>query len=115
MISNPDVLICLHLLGKVPKQFLSSFLILSSTYGNHFAISPQGHVGGGNLCKLSCYEVEVGPCGICCMLLALSDSEVEVCFDLMIIILYLHKDIVCFCFVTLDLAVEAIDFNCSMM
>jgi hypothetical protein len=76
MISDPDGLICLHLLGEVSKQFLSSFLVLSGAYGNRFDVSPQGYVGGGNLCKLSCREVEVGSCSICCMPLGLSDSEV---------------------------------------
>jgi hypothetical protein len=72
-------------------------------------------VGSGNLCQLGCCEVEVGSCSIYCMLLGLGDSEVQICLDLMIIVLHLHKDLVCFCFVALDLAVEAIDFNCSMM
>jgi hypothetical protein len=115
MISDPDILICLYLLGEVPKQFLSSFLILSGAYGNCFDISPQGHMGSSNLCKLSCREVEVGSCSICYVLLGLSDCEVQVWFDLVIIILYLHKDVVCFCFITLDLAAETVDFNCGMM
>jgi hypothetical protein len=115
MISDPDILICLHLLGEVLKQFLSSVLILSSAYSNHFDISPQGHMGSGNLCKLSCHEVEVGACSICCILLGLSNGEVQIQFNLAIIILHLHKDAVCFCFITLDLAVETIDFNCSMI
>jgi hypothetical protein len=74
MVSNPEVLICHHLLGEFLKQCLSSFLILSGAYGNYFAMSPQGHVGGGNLCKLSYCDVEVGSCHICCMLLGLSDG-----------------------------------------
>jgi hypothetical protein len=115
MISNLDVLICLYLLGKVPKQLLSSFLILSSAYSNCCDMSPQGHVGSSNLCKLSCHEVEVGSYSICCMLLGLSNSEVQVRLDLAIIILYLHKHAVCFCWITLDLAVEAVDFHYSMM
>jgi hypothetical protein len=72
MISNPDILIYLYLLGKVPKQFLSLFHILGGAYGNHFDMPPQGHVGSGNLCKLSCYEVKVGSYSICCILLGLS-------------------------------------------
>jgi hypothetical protein len=48
------------------------------------------------------------------MLLGLGDSEVQIRLDLMIIVLYLHKDLVCLCFVTLDLAAEAVDFNYSM-
>jgi hypothetical protein len=115
MISDPDILICLHLLGEVPKQFLSSFLMLSSAYGNRVDMSPQGHVGGGNLCKLSCHEVEVGSCSVCYMLLGVSDGEVQVRFDLVIIILHLHQDVVCFCIIALDLAAETIDFNCTMM
>jgi hypothetical protein len=115
MISDPDVLICLHLLSEVPKQFLSSFLILSGAYGNCFDVSPQGHVGGGNLCKLSCRDVEVGSCSICWVLLGLSDGEVQVPFDHVIIVLHLHKHAVCFCFVALDLAAETVDFNCGMM
>jgi hypothetical protein len=115
IISDPDILICLHLLGKVLKQFLSSFLVLSGAYGNRFDMSPQGHVGGGNLCKLCCCEVEVASYSICCMLLGLSDGEVQVRFDLVIIVLHLHKDAVCFCFLALDLAAETVDFNCGMM
>jgi hypothetical protein len=115
MISNPDVLICLYLLGEVPKQFLSSFLILSSAYSNCCDMSPQGHVGGSNLCKLSCREVEVGSYSICYMLLGLSNGEVQVRLDLAIIILYLHKHAVCFCCITLDLAVETVDFHCGIM
>jgi hypothetical protein len=115
MISDPDILICLHLLCKVLKQLLSSFLIFSRTDSNHFDISPQGHVGSSNLCKLSCCEVEVGLCSICCMLLGLGNSKVQIRLNLTIIILHLHKDLVCFCFIAFDLAAEAIDFNCSMM
>jgi hypothetical protein len=90
---------------------LSSFLVLSSAYGNHFDMSPQGNVGSGNLCELSCCEVEVGSCSICCMLLGLGNSEVHICFDLAVIILHLHQDMVYFHFVALDLAAEAVDFN----
>jgi hypothetical protein len=115
MISNLDIFIYLYLLGEVLKEFLSSFLILSSAYGNHFDMSPQGYVGSGNLCKLCCCEVKVGSYSICCMLLGLSNSKVQVQFDLAIIILYLHKDMVCFCFITLDLATETVDFNCSII
>jgi hypothetical protein len=115
MVSDPDILICLHLLGEVPKQFLSSFLILSSAYSDHFDMSPQGYVGSGNLCKLSCYEVEVVSCSICCMLLGLSNGDIQVQFNLVIIIFYLYEDAVCFCLITLDLAAETIDFNCGIM
>jgi hypothetical protein len=78
MISDPDILICLHLLGEVLKQLLSLFLILSITYGNHFDMSPQGYVGGSNLGKLSYCKVKVGSYSICYMLLGLSDCEVQV-------------------------------------
>jgi hypothetical protein len=56
----------------------------------------------------------MGSGSICCILLGLGDSKVQIHFDLMIIILYLHKDPVCLCLIALDLAVEAVDFNCSM-
>jgi hypothetical protein len=72
-------------------------------------------MSGSNLCKLSCREVKVGSCSICCMLLHLSDCEVYIRFDLVIIVLHLHKYAVYFCFITLDLAVKTIDFDCSMM
>jgi hypothetical protein len=78
-------------------------------------MSPQGHVGSGNLCKLGCREVKVGSCSIYSMLLGLSDCEVYVQFELVIIVLYLYKYIVCLCFIALDLAAETIDFDCSMM
>jgi hypothetical protein len=78
MISDLDILIYLYLLGKVLEQLLSSFLILQSAYGNHFNMSPQGHMGSGNLCKLSYHEVEVGSCSICYMLLGLSNSKVQI-------------------------------------
>jgi hypothetical protein len=32
-----------------------------------------------------------------------------------IIVLHLRTYAVCFCFITLDLAVETVDFDCSMM
>jgi hypothetical protein len=115
MISDPDISTCLHLLGKVLKQFLSSFFILSSAYGNCFNMPPQGHVGSGNLCKLSCCEVEVGSYSICCVLLGLSNGMVQVQFNLAIIISYLNKDVVSFCFITLDMAAETVDFNSGMM
>jgi hypothetical protein len=72
-------------------------------------------MGGSNLHKLTCCEVEVGSCSICWILLTLGNSEVQIHLNLTIIVLYLHKDPVCLCFITLDLTVEAIDFNCSMI
>jgi hypothetical protein len=56
----------------------------------------------------------VGACGICSILLGLCNSEIEVCFNLVVISLHLHKDVISFAFIPLDLATEAVDFICSM-
>jgi hypothetical protein len=109
MLRDLDISICLYLLGEVPKQFLSLFLVLYSTYANCFNMSPEGHVGGSNLYTLSYCEVEVGSYSICCILLGLSNSKVQVQFDLVIIILHLYKYVVCFYFIILDLAAETVD------
>jgi hypothetical protein len=77
-------------------------------------MSLEGHVCGSYLHKLSGSYVEVGAYGICSMLLGLRNGEIEVCFDLVLIGLHLHKDVISFAFVSLDLATEAVDFICSM-
>jgi hypothetical protein len=57
----------------------------------------------------------VGTCGVCSMLLGLRNGKIEVCFDLVVIGLHLHKDTISFGFVSLDLAAEVVDFICSMV
>jgi hypothetical protein len=48
------------------------------------------------------------------MLLGLHNGEIEVRFDLVVNSLHLHKDMMSFTFVSLDLAMQAVDFICSM-
>jgi hypothetical protein len=48
------------------------------------------------------------------MLLGLRNGEIKVHLDFVVVGLHLHKDVVGFAFVSLDLAMESVDFICSM-
>jgi hypothetical protein len=48
------------------------------------------------------------------MLLGLCNGKIEVRLDLVVISLHLHKNAIGFAFISFDLAMEVVDFICSM-